>query len=156
MLKIASWTRPIWRAAATFGINSTNSTRAGVLLARHQPDEPAEAKPGLESVGGGERCTKQCQEAVEEAVVLDEIARHHRIWDGSGEKLLDEAIPHGLRPARLARSAQGFGEAFRHDVGSDRRFDHQNSGSMTPRGLRRCGKTGRELESHRTLGQYPM
>ncbi len=27
-------------------------------------------------------------------------------------------MPRGLRPARLARGAQGFGEAFRHDVGS--------------------------------------
>jgi hypothetical protein len=34
---------------------SASNARIGVLLARHQPDEPAEAKPGLESVGGGER-----------------------------------------------------------------------------------------------------
>src|SRR5437868_8278046 len=45
-------------------------------------------------------------------MVLDEIARHHRI--GSGEQLVDEAMPHGIRPGRLARSAQYLGEAFRH------------------------------------------
>jgi hypothetical protein len=73
-------------------------------------------------------------------VVLDEIARHHRIGHGPGEQLLDEAMPHGMRPARLARSAQGFGEAFRHDVGPRRRFDHQDSGSMEPRGLRGAGR----------------
>ena len=58
-----------------------------------QPDEPAEAKPGLESVGGGERSTEQRQEAVEEAVVLDEITRHYDLGHGSGEQLLDEAMP---------------------------------------------------------------
>jgi hypothetical protein len=50
---------------------------ARVLLARQQPDKPAEAQPGLECVGGGERCTEQDQKAVEEAMVLDQIARHH-------------------------------------------------------------------------------
>src|ERR1700730_8373867 len=49
-------------------------------------------------------------------------------------------MPHVMRPARLASSAQGFGEAFRHDVGSRRRFDHQDSGSMEPRGLRGAGR----------------
>src|SRR6266436_5315969 len=88
----------------------------GVLFARHQPDEPAQEKPGLESVGGGERCAQQYQEAVEEAVVLDEIARHYDIEHGSSVQLLDKAMSHGLRPARLASSAQGFGEAFRHEV----------------------------------------
>ena len=88
----------------------------GVLLARHRPDEAAEAKPRLECVGADERCAKQDQEAVEEPVVLDEIARHHRIWHRSGEQLLDEAVPHGMRPAGLACGAQGFGEAFRHEV----------------------------------------
>jgi hypothetical protein len=91
---------------------------AGALLARDDPDEAAEAKPGLEHVGRRERCTEQRQEAVEEAMVLDEIARHHRIGHGSGEQLFDEAMPHGLRPVGLARGAQGFGEAFRHDVAS--------------------------------------
>jgi hypothetical protein len=57
------------------------------------------------------------------AVVLDEIACHHRIGHGSGEQLLDEAMPHGIRSARLARSAQGFSEAFRHDVGSHLRVE---------------------------------
>jgi hypothetical protein len=47
-----------------------------------------------------------------------------------------------MQPARLARSAQGFGEAFRHDVGSRRRFDHQDSGSMKPRGLPVVGRLG--------------
>jgi hypothetical protein len=88
----------------------------GVLLARHHADEATEAKPGLERIGTGQRRAEQRQEAVEEAVILDEIARHHRIGYGSGEQLLDEAMPHGPRPARLARSAQDFGEAFGHDV----------------------------------------
>ena len=37
-------------------------------------------------------------------MVLDEIARHHRIGHGSGEQLVDETMPHGIRPGRLARS----------------------------------------------------
>ena len=94
----------------------------GALFARHHADETTEARPGVKRVGTGERRAEQRQEAVEEAVVLDEIARHHRIGYGSGEQLLDEAMPHGMRPARLARSAQGFGEGFRHDVGSDVRY----------------------------------
>src|ERR1700726_4152364 len=57
------------------------------------------------------------KKTIEEAVVLNEIARHHRIGHGSGEQLLDEAMPHGIRPGRLTRSPQDFGEAFRHDVG---------------------------------------
>src|ERR1700738_3689277 len=57
---------------------------------------------------------EQRQETIEEAGVLDEIARHHRIGHGSGEQLVDEAMPHGIRPGRLARSAQYLGEAFRH------------------------------------------
>jgi hypothetical protein len=44
-------------------------------------------------VGAGERRAEQRQEAVEEAVVLNEIARHHRIGHGSSEQLLDEAMP---------------------------------------------------------------
>jgi hypothetical protein len=56
--------------------------------------------------------SEQNQEAVEETVVLDEIACHHRIGDGSDEQLLDEAVPYGIRPTRLARGAQGFGEVF--------------------------------------------
>jgi hypothetical protein len=88
----------------------------GVLLARDHADEATEAKPGLERVGAGERRAQQRQEAIEEVVVLNEIARQHHIGLGSGEQLLDEAMPHGIRPARLACSAQGFGEAFRHDV----------------------------------------
>ena len=70
-------------------------------------------------------CTEQLQEAIEEAVVLDEIARHHRIRHGSSEQLLDKAMPHGMRPVRFARSSQGFSEAFRHDAGSHRLFNHQ-------------------------------
>src|SRR5580704_3895824 len=69
--------------------------------------------PGVERVGAGERRAEQRQETIEEAVVLDEIARHHRIGHASGEQLVDEAMPHGIRPGRLARSAQYFGEAFR-------------------------------------------
>ena len=49
------------------------------------------------------------------------------------------------------------------EFGEDRHFikvlggvDHQDSGSMQPRGLRWCGKTGRELESHRASGQHLM
>jgi thiaminase len=33
----------------------------------------------LDRVGAGKRCTEQNQETVEKAVVLNEIARHHRI-----------------------------------------------------------------------------
>jgi hypothetical protein len=65
----------------------------------------------------------------------DEITRHYDIGHSSGEQLLDEAMPHGMRPVRLARIAQGFGEAFRHEVWFPR-FDHQDSGSMKPSGLR--------------------
>jgi hypothetical protein len=36
------------------------------------------------------------------------------VGHGSGEQLVDEAMPHGIRPGRLARSAQYLGEAFRH------------------------------------------
>jgi hypothetical protein len=57
-------------------------------------------------VSAGERGTDQSQDAVEEAVVLDEIARHRCIGHGSGEQLFEKAMPHGLRPTRLARSAQ--------------------------------------------------
>jgi hypothetical protein len=42
------------------------------------------AKRG-ERVGAGKRRTEQNQETVEKAVVLNEIARHHRIGHGSGE-----------------------------------------------------------------------
>jgi hypothetical protein len=90
----------------------------GVFVARHQPDEPAEAKPGLERIGCGERRTEQRQEAIEEAVVLNEIARHHCIGHRSRQQLSDEAVAYGLRPAGLARRAQGFGKALGHDVGS--------------------------------------
>jgi len=69
-------------------------------------------------------------------VILDEIPRHHRIGHGSGEQLFDKTMSHGIRPARLARCAQGLGEAFRHDVGSRRGYDHQDSGSMKAKGLR--------------------
>jgi hypothetical protein len=89
-------------------------------------------KPGRERVGAGEHRAEQRQEAVEEAVILDEVSRHNRIGHGSSEQLLDEATPYSVRPARLARSAQGFSEAFGHDVGSRRRFDHPASGSMKP------------------------
>jgi hypothetical protein len=61
------------------------------------------------------RRAEQRQETIEEAVVLDEIARHHRIGHGSGEQLVDEAMPHGIRPGRLGRSAQYLGE--RHAAG---------------------------------------
>jgi len=91
---------------------SIRANSSSVLPARYHSDKATEAKPGLECVGAGERRAQQNQEAVDEAVVLDEIARHHRIGDGSDEQLFDEAMPHGIRPARLARGAQGFGEAF--------------------------------------------
>jgi hypothetical protein len=61
--------------------------------------------PRLERVGAGKRRAEQRQEAVEEAVVLNEIAGHHRIGYGSGKQLLHKAMPHGIRPVRLARSA---------------------------------------------------
>jgi hypothetical protein len=66
-------------------------------------------------------------------VVLNEIARHHRVGHGSGEQLFDEAMSQGIRPGRLARSAQDFGDAFGQRVGSHLKFDHQHSGSMKPR-----------------------
>jgi hypothetical protein len=100
-----------------------------VLLARHHADEATEPSPGFERVGAGERRAEQRQETIEEAVVLDEIARHHRIGHGSGEQLVDEAMPHGIRPGRLARSAQYLGEAFRH-VGPH----------LAPYGLLRAGR----------------
>jgi hypothetical protein len=53
-----------------------------VFLGRHHADEATEAKPGRERVGGGERRAEQNQETVEKAMVLDEIARHHRIGHG--------------------------------------------------------------------------
>ena len=37
------------------------------------------------ALGAGKRRTEQNQETVEKAVVLNEIARHHRIGHGSGE-----------------------------------------------------------------------
>ena len=67
------------------------------------PMKAAEAQPGRKRVGAGKRRAEQHQEAVEKAMVLDEIARHHRIGHGSGEQLVDEAMPHGIRPGRLAR-----------------------------------------------------
>jgi hypothetical protein len=77
----------------------------GILLTRHDADEASEAKLGLEGVCAGEHRAEQRQEAVEEAVVLDEIARHHRIGHGSSEQFLDKKMPHGMRPVRFARSA---------------------------------------------------
>ena len=64
-----------------------------------------------------------------------EIARHHRIGHGSGEQLLDETMYRRLRPAGLACRAQGFGEAFRHDIASRRGFHHRRGGSIKARGL---------------------
>ena len=57
----------------------------GVFLGRHHADEATKAQPGRECVGAGKRRTEQNQETVEKAVVLNEIARHHRIGHGSGE-----------------------------------------------------------------------
>jgi hypothetical protein len=57
----------------------------GVFLGRHHADEATKAEPGRERVGAGKRRTEQNQETVEKAVVLNEIARHHRIGHGSGE-----------------------------------------------------------------------
>src|SRR6202035_1454777 len=110
--------------------------------------EATEPSPGFERVGAGERRAKQRQETIEEAVVLNEIARHHRIGHGSGEQLLNEAMPHGIRPGRLARSAQDFGEAFRHDFGPHLTFDHKDSGSMKPRdSLTTCSQNSSPRES---------
>lgn len=69
------------------------SKEIGILRARHRPDEAAEAKSGLECVGGDQRCAEQDQEAVEEAMILDETPRHHWIWQRSREQFLDEAVP---------------------------------------------------------------
>ena len=56
-------------------------------------------------------------------------------------------MPHGIRPARLTRCAQGLGEAFRHGVCSRQGHDHKDSGSMKAKGLRRCARTGGELDA---------
>jgi len=39
------------------------------------------------------------------------------IEHSSGEQFVDEAMPHGMPPARLARSAQGFGASRRASAG---------------------------------------
>jgi len=57
----------------------------GVFLGRHHADEATKAQSGRERVGAGKRRTEQNQETVEKAMVLNEIARHHRIGHGSGE-----------------------------------------------------------------------
>jgi len=49
------------------------------------PMKRPKAQPGRERVGTGKRRTEQNQETVEKAVVLNEIACHHRIGHGSGE-----------------------------------------------------------------------
>ncbi len=100
-----------------------------ILLARHDADEASEEELGGEGVGTGERRPQQSQEAVEKPVVLDQVAGHHRIGHGSGKQFLDEAMPDSLRPAGLARGAQGFGEAFRHGGGSQLSLDQR----ITPR-----------------------
>jgi hypothetical protein len=48
------------------------------------PMKATKAQPGRERVGAGKR-REQNQETFEKAVVLNEIARHHRIGHGSGE-----------------------------------------------------------------------
>jgi hypothetical protein len=63
-------------------------------------------------------------------MVLNQVARHHRIGHGAGEQLLDEPMPHGIRPGWLAGSAQDFGESFRH-IGPT---------YSTPYGLLRAGR----------------
>jgi hypothetical protein len=68
------------------------------------------ATPSAANACGAE----QGQEGVDEAVVLDQIAGHHRVGHSSGKKLPDEAMPHGLRPVGLTRGAQGFGESLGH------------------------------------------
>ena len=57
----------------------------GVFLGRDHADEAIKAQPGCERVGAGKRRTEQNQETVEKAVVLNEIAGHHRIGYGCGE-----------------------------------------------------------------------
>jgi hypothetical protein len=59
---------------------------------------------------------RQRQEAVEEPMVLDQIAGQYCIGQGSGEQFRDEAMSHRVRPVGLACCAQNFGEALRHDV----------------------------------------
>jgi hypothetical protein len=70
-----------------------------VLLARHHADEATQPQPRAEQVGAGERRAEQCEETIEEAMILNEIARYHRVGHGSGEQLFDEAMPHGIRSA---------------------------------------------------------
>jgi hypothetical protein len=72
----------------------------------------------------GERRAEQRQETIEEAVVLDEIARHHRIGHGSGAKRtpLHRSQTKRVPGARLAeqagiariRNASNLGSRFRY------------------------------------------
>ena len=54
----------------------------------HNLGSSKKSNPGFERVGAGERRAEQRQETIEEAVVLDEIARHHRIGHGSANSSL--------------------------------------------------------------------
>ena len=56
-------------------------------------------------VSAGERRTEQNKETVEKAVVLNEIARHHRIGHSFGEQLVHKAMLHSVQPTSLTRSA---------------------------------------------------
>jgi len=60
------------------------------LLARHHADETTEAKLGSNVSALASDAPSRVKKLSMEAVVLDQIARHHRIGHGSGEQLLDE------------------------------------------------------------------
>jgi len=116
MNQYAAWLM-IRRRAAAAGITAPleRAEEKRVLLARHHADEATEPNPGLECVGAGERRAEQRQETIEEAVVLnDDSAPSPDRARLRAKQLVDEAMPHGIQPGRLARRAQDFGEAFRH------------------------------------------
>ncbi len=86
----------------------------GVLLAAHEAREAAEGQPRLEAVGARHRRAEQGEEAVEEAVVLDEVAGHDIGRDRAGAELGREAVARGLGPEGFGPGAQAVGEAVGH------------------------------------------
>ena len=66
-------------AARLVSVTPSASNARRKFLGRDHADEATKAQPGRERVGAGKHRTEQNQETVEKAVVLNEIARHHRI-----------------------------------------------------------------------------
>jgi hypothetical protein len=61
---------------------------------------------------------EQREEAVEEPMILDQVASHRLVGNRTGEQLGDEAVVDGLRPGRLAGAAETLGEAFGNGAAS--------------------------------------